>query len=55
MCAYIRSENINDKSTTTSASVLVSTSSRHIGTLGKSFTRNCLYAVMQRPVWLLCS
>jgi len=27
-----------------------STSSRHVGTLGKSFTRNCLYDVMWRSV-----
>src|SRR6218665_1706261 len=27
-----------------------STSSRHVGTLGKSFTCNCLYDVMWRPV-----
>src|SRR6218665_2959700 len=29
---------------------LDSTFSRHVGTLGKSFTRNCLYGVMWRPV-----
>ena len=34
-----------------------STSSRHEGTLGKSFARNCLYDVMLRPVagWRLNS
>ena len=30
-------------------------SSRHIGTLGKSFTRSCLYDVMWRPAWLSCN
>ena|SRR6218665_145321 len=30
-------------------------SSRHVGTLGKSFTRSCLYDVMWRPAWLPCS
>jgi len=32
-----------------------STSSCHVGTLGKSFTRNCLYEVIWHPVaalWL---
>jgi len=31
-----------------------STSSRDGGTLGKSFTRSCLYDVMWLPVWLPC-
>jgi len=29
-------------------------SSRHVGTLGKFFTRSCLYDVMWRPTWLPC-
>src|SRR6218665_2686332 len=29
-------------------------SSRLVGTLGKSFTRNCPYNVMWRPSWLSC-
>jgi len=29
-------------------------SSRHIGTLGKSFTRSYLYDVMWHPAWLSC-
>ena len=31
-----------------------STFGRHVRTLDKSFTRNCLYDVMWRPVWLPC-
>ena len=30
-------------------------SSRHVGTLGKFFTRSCLYDVMWCPAWLPCS
>ena len=30
-----------------------SNSSCHIGTLGKSFTRSCLYNMMWHPVWCL--
>src|SRR6218665_65238 len=29
-------------------------SSRHVGTLGKSFTRSCLYNAMLCPAWLPC-
>ena len=29
-------------------------SSRHTGTVGKAFTRSCLYDVMWRPAWLPC-
>ena len=29
-------------------------SSRHVGTLGMSFTHSCLYNVMWRPAWLPC-
>jgi len=30
-------------------------SSHHVGTLGKSFTRSCLYKVMWCSAWLPCS
>ena len=26
----------------------------HVGTMGKSFTRCCLYDMIRRPVWLPC-